>query len=122
MCSFTGPAELANDFTKVITLLINYSANAFAESAGFNAVHGNLCHSDFAFKGIDMSVKDDVARVLVDFNTHGKVIGMTCISPILVAKLFGNKNPKLTLGKRASNFPFQGAMDVAESFGCQLDA
>jgi enhancing lycopene biosynthesis protein 2 len=86
---------------------------------GFGAAK-NL--SDFAFKGIDMSVKDDVARVLVDFNTHGKVIGMTCISPILVAKLFGNKNPKLTLGKRASNFPFQGAMDCAESFGCQLDA
>ena len=41
--------------------------------------------SDFAFKGKDMTVKDDVANVLREFHSHNKVIGMTCIAPLLAA-------------------------------------
>ena len=65
-----------------------------------------------------MSVKSDVSIVLQDFHSAGKVIGMTCIAPILAAKVLGQKGLKMTLGKHADNFPFAGSIDLASSFGC----
>jgi len=43
--------------------------------------------SDFASKQEQMEVDKDVAKVLKDFHDHKKVIGLTCIAPILAAKV-----------------------------------
>ena len=37
------------------------------------------------------------------------------------AKVFGQDGIKLTLGGRADNFPYAGALDAAESFGAKVE-
>jgi enhancing lycopene biosynthesis protein 2 len=51
---------------------------------GFGAAK-NL--SDFGFKGTDMSVNADVARVISEFHSGKKPIALCCIAPILAAKV-----------------------------------
>jgi enhancing lycopene biosynthesis protein 2 len=68
-----------------------------------------------------MQVQEDVALVLKDFHAAGKVIGMTCIAPLLAAKVLGDKKLKITLGKHGENFPFSGTIDLASSFGNKLE-
>lgn len=51
---------------------------------GFGAAK-NL--STFAVDGVKMTVNDDVERVLKDFHSSKKPIGMCCISPVLAAKV-----------------------------------
>ena len=68
-----------------ITTLDARNYDALVIPGGFG-VAKNL--SDFAFKGEHMEVDQDVAKVLKDFYNHNKVIGMTCISPVLAAKVF----------------------------------
>ena len=62
---------------------------------GFGAAK-NL--SNFAFKGADMQVDEDVEQIMKEFHLKSKVIGLTCISPIIAAKLFGKEGVELTLG------------------------
>ena len=84
---------------------------------GFGAAK-NL--SDFGFKGADMKVEEDVEKLMKECHAKKKVIGLTCISPILAAKVLGKEGVKLTLGGRGENFPYAGALDVAESFGAKV--
>ena len=51
------------------------------------------------------------------FSEAKKVIGLTCISPIIAAKVFGKEGVKLTLGGRGDSWPYNGAIDAAGSFG-----
>ena len=81
---------------------------------GFGAAK-NLC--SFGFDGAEMSVQADIEKALRDFKDADKVIGLTCIAPIIAAKVFGNTGVKLTLGGRSKNFPYAGAIDAASSFG-----
>jgi enhancing lycopene biosynthesis protein 2 len=55
--------------------------------------------SDFATKGADMKVDEQVEKVILDFYNSNKVIGACCIAPILLARIFGNKfgGPGLTI-------------------------
>ena len=46
--------------------------------------------SDFGVKGADMTVKDDVAKVMKDFHGEQKYIGLCCIAPVVAAKVFDN--------------------------------
>ncbi len=55
---------------------------------GFGAAK-NLC--DFAVKGAEMSVDADVARVVKEFHSAGKPVGMCCISPVIGARVLGTK-------------------------------
>ena len=75
--------------------------------------------SDFAFKGADMSVTEDVEAALKDFHTGKKYIGLCCISPVLGAKIFGTKNGgpgiKTTFGMPAENT--NGAIEAAKALG-----
>lgn len=75
-------------------------------------------------------MKDDVASVLKDFHSNGKQIGLCCISPVLAAKVFGKNSggpgAKMTLGCRGDEWPYNGSIDAASSFGnemveCDLD-
>lgn len=85
---------------------------------GFGAAK-NL--SDFGFKGAEMIVEEDVADIIQKFHAAKKVIGLSCIAPILAAKVLGSENVKLTLGGRGENFPYCGALDAASSFGAVLE-
>ena len=85
---------------------------------GFGAAK-NLC--SFGFDGADMTVQQDIEKVLLDFRSEQKVIGLTCIAPIIAAKVFGKDGVKLTLGGRSENFPYAGSIDAAESFGAQME-
>lgn len=62
---------------------------------GFGAAK-NL--SDYAVSGENISVEPTVKEFLVRCQQVGKPLGFACISPIIAAKLFGDKNPKLTIG------------------------
>ena len=53
---------------------------------GFGAAK-NLC--TFGFDGADMTVHEDIEKVLRDFRSADKVIGLTCIAPVIAAKIFG---------------------------------
>ena len=55
--------------------------------------------SDFAVKGADMTVNNDVERVIKDFHTAKKPIGLCCIAPVLAARVLGSSGVTLTLGQ-----------------------
>ena len=59
----------------------------------------------------------------MDFRSNDKVIGLTCIAPIIAAKVFGKQEGgvKLTLGGRSDNFPYAGSLDAAASFGATVE-
>jgi len=63
---------------------------------GFGAAK-NLC--TFAFDGTNCKVNDDVARLAKDVYSLGKPIGAICITPVMIAKIFGEVTPvELTIG------------------------
>ncbi len=63
---------------------------------GFGAAM-NLC--DFAMKGPDADVNDDVAALVRAVHEAGKPIGAICIAPALIAKVLGKDGaPTLTIG------------------------
>ena len=62
---------------------------------GFGAAK-NL--SNFAFKGSEGKLDNDVKRVITSFHESKKAIGAICISPALLALALGNKKPTLTIG------------------------
>ncbi|GAB4368217.1 MAG: isoprenoid biosynthesis glyoxalase ElbB [Acidobacteriota bacterium] len=65
---------------------------------GFGAAK-NLC--DFAVKGPDCSVNEDVARLVREVHRQGKPIAAVCIAPALIAKVLGDEGPELTIGTDA---------------------
>ena len=69
---------------------------------GFGAAK-NLCN--FAFKGQKFEVDPIVSQVMLDFSNKRKPIGACCISPIMLAKVFGS-NIEITLGKKINNVSF----------------
>jgi enhancing lycopene biosynthesis protein 2 len=55
---------------------------------GFGAAK-NL--STFAFKGADCTVHGDVTRLVKEMHQAGKPIGAMCISPVVMARIFGGE-------------------------------
>ena len=72
--------------------------------------------------GADMSVNPEMERVLKDFQSAGKPIGLCCIAPIIAAKVFGSEGVKVTLGKSgdANLWPYGGSLEAAASFGANV--
>jgi enhancing lycopene biosynthesis protein 2 len=62
---------------------------------GFGAAK-NL--SDFAVKGKDTVVNEDVKRLLNDMVSAGKPVGAICIAPATLTKALEEKNPEVTIG------------------------
>ena len=110
-------ARIARGNVKPLSELAASEHDALLIPGGFGAAK-NLC--DFGFKGADMQVEPDVEQLLRDFRNKEKVIGLTCIAPIIAAKVFGDEGVKLTLGGRGDNFPFAGSLDAAKSFGAEI--
>jgi enhancing lycopene biosynthesis protein 2 len=100
-----------------LKLLSSEEFDALLIPGGFGIAR-NL--SDYAFKGKNMCVHEDVSTVLHDFHSTGKVIGMTSSAPILAAKVLGMKKLKITLGRRGKDFPYSEVIDLATSFGNNL--
>ncbi len=69
----------------------NFDALIFPGGFG---VAKNLCN--FAFKGSDCTVNDEVAAVIKEMHKSKKPIGALCISPVLLSKVLGNV--ELTIG------------------------
>ncbi|TSA27140.1 MAG: isoprenoid biosynthesis protein ElbB [Bacteroidetes bacterium] len=68
--------------------------NGLIFPGGFGAAK-NLC--DWAFKGDDCAVNPDVETAIRSTYKAGKPIGMMCIAPVILAKLFNGTN--LTTGQ-----------------------
>jgi len=111
-------ARIARGAVKDLAELQATSYDALIIPGGFGAAK-NLC--SFGFEGADMSVHQDVEKVLRDFRSEEKVIGLTCIAPIIAAKVFGSEGVKLTLGGRTENFPYAGSIEAASSFGAKME-
>ena len=62
---------------------------------GFGAAK-NL--SDFAVKGKDAVVNEDVKQLLNDMVSAGKPVGAICIAPATLTKALEGKNPEVTIG------------------------
>ena len=77
--------------------------DALVIPGGFG-VAKNLC--TFAFDGTEMSVREDVARLVQNIHGAGKPIGAWCIAPALIAKLLPGTT--LTIGDDADT---AGAME-----------
>ena len=111
-------ARISRGDCKDLNTLEVSNFDALLIPGGFGAAK-NL--SDFGFKGAEMKVDEDVERIMQEFHTKKKVIGLTCISPILAAKVFGPDGVKLTLGGKGENWPYAGSLDAAQSFGAKIE-
>lgn len=56
--------------------------------------------SDFAFKGADCRVQEDILQAILQFKEVKKPVGLICISPALSAKVFG-EGVRCTIGDDA---------------------
>ncbi|MFH2001242.1 MAG: isoprenoid biosynthesis glyoxalase ElbB [Planctomycetota bacterium] len=65
---------------------------------GFGAAK-NLC--DFATAGDACKAHPEVARFLKEVHAAGKPIGAICIAPALLARVFGQEKPEVTIGTDA---------------------
>ena len=71
-----------------------------------------------------MVVNKEVEEKLKLFFEKKKVIGATCIAPIVLARIFGTifggKGIDITLGRSGENWPYSGAIECASKFGNKL--
>ena len=85
--------------------------------SGGYGVAKNLC--DYAFRGADMEVQPDVARVILETRAANKPIGGMCIAPVMFAKLI--PGVCITLGNEgtpdADNVRKMGAEHVQTEAG-----
>ncbi|MBM3434774.1 MAG: isoprenoid biosynthesis glyoxalase ElbB [Bacteroidetes bacterium] len=82
----------------------NFDALIFP--GGFGAAK-NLC--DFAFKGENCTVNHDVEKAMIKTTGKNKAVGALCISPVILAKIFGDV--ELTIGQD------KGTAGVIEKMG-----
>jgi len=111
-------ARIARGAVKPLSELTANAVDAAVFPGGFGAAK-NL--SDFGFKGGDMTVDPEVERVLTEFHAQGKPLALCCIAPILAAKVLGGKGVSLTLGNKGDDWPYMGAIEVAEGFGATME-
>ena len=85
--------------------------------SGGYGVAKNLCN--YAYKGADMEVQPDVARVIIETREANKPIGAMCIAPVMLAKLL--PGVCVTLGSEgtpdAENIRKMGAFHVQTEHG-----
>jgi enhancing lycopene biosynthesis protein 2 len=89
--------------------LKDYEANSFDAlifPGGFGAAK-NLC--DFAFKGENCTVNPDVEKAILKTAGQNKPIGALCISPVIIAKIFGDV--EVTIGEE------KGPSEAIEKMG-----
>ncbi len=102
-------ARLARGEIKPLTDLASADYDALIIPGGFGAAK-NLC--DFASKGTEMTVRDDVQQAVQGFHGAGKPVGLMCIAPVMTAALFG-KGVVCTIGSD------EGTAAAIEQMGAQ---
>lgn len=70
---------------------------------------------DFAFNYTDFTIIPLVEKVVRGFHSLGKPIGAMCISPVMIAKMFGNSGVEITLGEES-----QLSKDIESTFGANV--
>ncbi|KAL5016076.1 hypothetical protein ScPMuIL_005665 [Solemya velum] len=82
---------------------------------GFGAAK-NL--STYAVDGADMKINGDVERILKEFHSSSKPIGLCCIAPVLAAKVISNC--QVTVGsdqEEEGRWPYAGTAKAIEKLG-----
>jgi len=82
---------------------------------GFGAAK-NL--SDFAVKQTEMTVNENVSKIISEFHTAGKPIGLCCIAPVLAAKCVSGC--QVTVGmdtEQDGRFPYAGVSGAVNALG-----
>lgn len=87
-------ARIARGNIKALSDFIADDFDALIFPGGFGAAK-NLC--DFAFKGPDCTINAEVESSVRAIADQGKPIGALCISPVILAKIFGEVD--LTIGQ-----------------------
>ena len=82
--------------------------------------------SDFAYKGDKFTVNELFEKKMISFHKHNIPIAASCISPLILARIFGKKfyggeGFTMTLGKNEEGWPFRGTIEIARSFGNTLE-
>ena len=88
-------ARIARGSIKDINKVRTADIDGLIIPGGFGAAK-NL--SDFAVKGKDAVVNEDVRRLLQDMVSSQKPIGAICIAPATLTKALEGKNPEVTIG------------------------
>jgi len=88
-------ARIARGTIKDIRKVLAADIDGLIIPGGFGAAK-NL--SDFAVKGKDAVVNEDVKRLLNDMVSAEKPIGAICIAPATLTKALEEKNPAVTIG------------------------
>lgn len=88
--------------------------DAIVFPGGFG-VAKNLC--DFAVKNESMTVDPVVSKVIKEFVSEQKVLGFSCIAPVLAAKLI--PGVKVTVGSnvQSETYPYAGTADAIKKMG-----
>ena len=88
--------------------------DAIVFPGGFGAAK-NLC--DFAVKNENMTVDPIVSQVIGEFVSQNKVLGFSCIAPVLAAKLI--PGVKVTVGSNVESeiHPYAGTAAAMEKMG-----
>lgn len=107
---FTESARLVRGEIEHVGDVAASDFDALVLPGGFGAA---LNLSDFAEKGADMTVDPDVEQLLRAVHGEGKPIGALCIAPVLLAKLFGHRKARITIGNDKE------IAATLESFGAQ---
>lgn len=94
--------------------------DALIVPGGFGAAK-NLC--DFGpVGGPEFTVDPDVQKVIEGFHAAGKPIGLSCIAPVIAARVLGasKKGLKLSVGgeTEGERWPYAGASGAIKALGC----
>jgi enhancing lycopene biosynthesis protein 2 len=87
-------ARIARGKIKALSEFSGRDFDALILPGGFGAAK-NL--STFAFDGVDCKVNPDVEKAIKEMVSLGKPVGALCISPVILAKIFGDV--ELTIGQ-----------------------
>jgi enhancing lycopene biosynthesis protein 2 len=98
-------ARIARGEIKDIKEVSAADVDAVIIPGGFGAAK-NLCN--FAVAGDQCKPDPDVEKFLKEVRAAGKPIGAICIAPALMARVFGDEKPELTIGTDAET---AGAME-----------
>ncbi|KAG0725632.1 ES1, mitochondrial [Chionoecetes opilio] len=121
-------ARIARSEVKPLTQLTSGAADAVFSREGLELPRTCVIlpvrhRSDFAVKGADMTVNNEVERVIKDFHGAKKPIGLCCIAPVLAARVLGGSGVTLTLGQPddgSGKWPYGGAIEAAKSMGAKV--
>ncbi|KAM3934333.1 glutamine amidotransferase-like class 1 domain-containing protein 3, mitochondrial [Leptodactylus fuscus] len=110
-------ARIARGDITALSQLKAQDHDAVIFPGGFGAAK-NL--SSFAVDGESCCVHDDVQRVLKDFSTAKKPIGLCCIAPVLAAKVI--PGVEVTVGQeeeQGGKWPYAGTAKAIQALGAK---